>query len=251
MRRQVFIMILSTAVCLSAALVDVHAAEIKVLSSVGFKPAVEHLADKFSKLSGHTLHVEFGTSNALAYSISVAKRFDVAILTPSVWKELSERGHLLKPVTNIARSGVGIAVRAGLPKPELSNGADLFGLLARARSIAYAQDGASGIYFLNIIKRHGLAFDANKLIGVIGTSPLDLVAKGEAELGIQLISEIKAADGVELVGPFPSDFQTYTVMAAGISAETPILDAANDLVDFLRSAPALKTMRELSLEPVP
>ena len=251
MRRQVFGITLVSVVSLSVVMVDVHAAEIKVLSSVGFKSAVEHLAGRFTNLTGHTLDAEFGTSNALKYSIATSMRFDVAILTPSVWKELSERGHLLKPVTNIARSGVGIAVRAGSPKPELANGADLFGVLARAKSIAYAQDGASGIYFLNLIERHGLSFHPSKLIGVIGTSPLSLVANGEAELGIQLISEIKAADGVELGGSFPSDFQTYTVLAAGVSAETPILDAANDLIDFLRSAPAREKMRELGLEPVP
>lgn len=231
--------------------VTVKAAEIRILCSIGFRPVLERLAEDFQTSTGHALKIEFGTSKALQLTIQGSKEFDVTILTPSASKELIWSGHLGIDLTDIARSGVGVAVRAGSVKPEIKDGPDLLRILSRAKSIAYAQDGASGIYFLQVLQKRGLDFQQSKLIGVVGGSPLDLVANGEAELGIQLISEIKAAKGVELAGPFPPDYQDYTVMTAGINRYTRIAVAANQLVHFLKSRKARDVARETGLEPMP
>jgi molybdate transport system substrate-binding protein len=230
---------------------SIQAAEIKVLSSVGFRGGLELLVNRFEHVTGHGLLLEFGTANALKRDILASTVFDIAILTPSVANELVATGHLWGwTVTNIAKSGMGVAVRAGTAKPDISSGPALLRTLARAKSIAYAKDGASGIYFMNMIDRHGLAFD-KKLLGVVGGSPLQLVARGDADLGIQLVSEIKVTAGVELVGLFPEEFQNYSTLTAAVSTGTKRLDAARQFITFLRSADARATMRLVGLEPEP
>src|SRR5947209_14989612 len=120
--RRPHVVALASSLFFSTVAADLNAGEIKVISSIGFKPAVEHLTQKFTASTGHTFAVECGTSNALKYTILSSTRFDIAILTPSVSKELADSGHLVKLATNIARSGVGVAVRTGSPKPGISNG---------------------------------------------------------------------------------------------------------------------------------
>jgi molybdate transport system substrate-binding protein len=220
--------------------------EIRVLSSVGIRGAIEHLVPQFEQLTSHKVVVEFGTASSLKKKIAETPDiFDVAILTPGITAELVTSGHAdASSIANLGKSGVGLAVRTGGKKPDISSPGNLFGVLTLASSIAYAKDGASGVHFMNVLRDSGIQIAPNKLMGVTGQSPLELVANGKAELGVQLISEIKSHPGVDLVGPFPTELQNYTTMTVSIAASPLRRDPAQEFVKYLLSPTGLKVIEE-------
>jgi molybdate transport system substrate-binding protein len=228
-----------------------YADELRVLSSVGIRGAIERLAPGFERLAGQKVAIEFGTSNSLKKKIAESSDpFDVVILTPSIVAEFVTSGLVSAPtVWNLGRSGVGLAVRTGGMKPDISSKRDLIRVLTFAPSVAYAKDGASGIHFINVMRSNGIDVDSSKLIGVMGQSPLELVAEGKAAFGVQLISEIVAQRGVDLVGPFPHELQSFTTMTVGVAKSSHRREIAEKFVNYLLSANARKVIRESGLEP--
>ena len=240
---------------LIAAGMVVEAAEIKVLSAGAMNLIMEDLGPKFERASGHKLAIRSGPSGTLLKRIQGGETADVVITSQDIDRFVKEGRATAGNVTVIARSGVGVAVRKGDPKPDISSPESLKRTLLAAKSITYtnpAVGGASGIHFAKVLDRLGIANEmrsktvfpkTNNLVGV-------LVANGEAELGVQQFQNLISVAGIEYVGPLPDDLQATEVFAAAIMARATDLDASKALVSFLRSPEAGVVMKARGMEPV-
>jgi molybdate transport system substrate-binding protein len=251
-----------SALALLAALVGVtagaavaEAAEIKVLSTVALKAALdEELLPQFNRLAENKITIKYGAAAALKQQIEGGETFDVAILVPAGVDDLIKQGKIAAGSrTDLARTGVGVAIRSGAAKPDISTVEAFKRTLIGAKSIAYgdpALGGASSIYFANLLQRLGIAEAVKGKTKL--TPPGDSaqpVAAGEAELGVGQISEIVPVRGAELLGPFPAELQVYTAFTAGVAANAKDAAAANALIKFLRTPAAAQIFKARGLEP--
>jgi molybdate transport system substrate-binding protein len=236
---------------LCADVVAARAAEITVLSSTGVKTALEELAPQFEKTTGNKLNITFNASNLLKNDVDAGKSFDVIILTPSLINELIKQGKVADgSAVNVARAGIGVAVKKGAPKPDISSVDAFKRALLNAKSIAYTTAGQSGLQFAKVIENLGIA-DQVKAKGktVPGGSAGELIVKGEADMAVQLIPELMAVRGIRVVGPFPKEIQSYVVLTAGISANAKDKTAAQALIKFLTAPSAVPVIKAKGTEP--
>lgn len=232
---------------------SVHAAELKVLSTGAAKPIVVAGAEGFQKKFGHTLTIENDTAGGVVKRIEGGAAFDVAINSPGAVDELIAKGKIASGSrVNLARVGVGVMVKAGAPKPDISTVDAFKKALLAAKSVGYidpASGGSSGIYVAKLLEQLGIA-DAIKPKAKLkqGGYVADLVSSGEAEIGIHQISEILPATGVTLVGPLPAEIQNYTVYAAGVGASTKDAVAATALIQYLAGPELADVLRVKGME---
>ncbi len=241
---------LGATILFCASVLAVQGAEIKVFSSVGIKAVTDEVLPQFEKTTGHKVAFTFDTAANLKKKIEAGDAFDVAILTAPMVDELVKSGKLTAASRkDIARSGVGIAVKKGAPKPDISTPEALKRTLLNAKSVAYSETGASGVYFASLLQKLGIA-DEMKAKGqlIMNPSPIEVTARGEAELGVRLISEILAVPGADFVGPLPGDLQNYTVLTAGTNAAAKEPAAAKAFVDFLTGPTAAPVMKAKGME---
>ncbi len=225
------------------------AAEIKVLTAGAMKSVVLAVAEDFRKSTGHMLVVENETVGALVKLIEGGAAFDVAIVSPGAIDGLIAKGKIAAGSrTAVSRVGIGVMVKAGAARPDISNLDAFKRTLLAAKTVGYidpASGGSSGIYLAQLFEKLGIA-DAIKPKAKLkqGGYVADLVSSGEAEIGIHQISEILPAPGVTLIGPLPAEIQNYTVYATGIGAGSKETAAASALVKWLagpETAPVLGT----------
>jgi len=234
--------------------VGAGAAEIKVLTAGAFKPVVLALVPDFEKRSGHKVAVDNGTASELKQRIEGGETFDVAVITPGVIDELLAKG-MLAPGSkvDIASVGVGVMVKEGAPKPDISAVEKFKHALLAAKSVAYidpASGGSSGIYIDKLLERLGIADQIRpKLKLKKGGHVADLIVSGEAELGLHQISEIVPVKGVQLVGPLPKEIQHTTTYTAGLSASASKQDAAQALIEAFRAPVAAAVLKAKGMEP--
>jgi molybdate transport system substrate-binding protein len=228
-----------------------RAAEIRVLSSNAVKTTLEELAPRFEKATEHKLAFTFGASAALTSDIEKGATFDVAILTASGIDDLLKRGKLAGSRTDLARSSSGMAVRKGAPKPDISTTDAFKRTLLAAKSIAYVEQGGTGIYLKGLFERLGIADELKPKIKLLPpTNPAAFaVANGEAEIGMTQISEILPYAGAELVGPLPAEIQLYTIFSAGTAANAKEQEAARAFIKFITSPAAAPAFKAKGLEP--
>jgi molybdate transport system substrate-binding protein len=227
------------------------AAEIRLISSNGVSAVLSVLGPQFEKASGDTLVIHFDTANALKDKILAGEDFDVAILTGPIVDELIKAGKIAAGSrTDIARSGVGVAIRAGASRPDISTVEAFKHTLLAAKSVAYTTTGASGLYFAGLIERLGIA-DQVKAKAKLqpGGAVAELVASGEAELAVQQLSELMPVKGSEILGPLPPELQHYTVFSAGMGTAATQTAAAKALVEFLTAPAALPIIKAKGMEP--
>lgn len=225
------------------------AAELMVLTAGAFKPVILTSEGDFRAATSHTLRVENDTVGATAKRIEGGAAFDVAVLTPAAIDELAGKGFIVQGSrTALARIGVGVMIKAGAAKPDVSTVDAFKRALIAAKSVAYidpASGGSSGIYVARLLERLGIADEIKPKAKLKrGGYVADLVVSGDAEIGIHQISEILPVSGVTLVGPLPAEIQNYTVYAAGVGAKATSPDGANALIKFLAGpalAPVLKS----------
>lgn len=225
--------------------------EITLLSSTAVKPVLLELLPQFERATGNKVNVVIDASNLLKKEIDAGKSFDVAILTPGLISDLIKQGKITEgSVANIARTGVGIAVKKGAPKPDISSVEAFKRALMDAKSIAYNTAGQSGAHFAKVIEKIGIA-DQVKAKGKTAPGGLtgEFVAEGEAELAVQLISELMAVPGVDVVGPFPAEVQNHIVLTAGISSNAKDKDAAKALIKILTDPSAAPVIKAKGMEP--
>ena len=246
MRRHVIAVALAIGVLVCARIA--HADEIRVLSSVGIKAVVEDLAPKFEKTTKHRVVTMFGLSANIKKDIDSGAPFDIAILTPAMIDDLAAKG-IVTPASKsvIARAGLGLMIRAGAKKPDVSTVDAFKKTLLGAKAITFVPAGASGVAFLAIVKQLGIADMIKTKTAASGDEVNANVTGGAADLAILPISEILPVKGAELGGVFPAEVQTYVVMAAGTSAKSRTTAAA-DFIGFLLSRSNDDVIRKKGME---
>ena len=225
-----------------------QAAEVKVLTSVALKSVLDELAPAFEKKTGHKLIIDYGLAADQKKRILDGERADMIILTRAMMEDLAKQNKLTADgLVNVAGTPVALAARAGAPKPDISTVDAFKQALLSAKSIVYAdpaKGGLSGIVAARAIERLGITDQMKaKTTLVPGAQSGDVVAKGEAELGIAQASEIVPVAGAQLVGPLPGELAIMTLFTGGIGAESGSIPAVKALIEFLtgpEAAPSFK-----------
>jgi molybdate transport system substrate-binding protein len=236
------------------------AAEIRVLSSGSLKAALSQLLPDFQKSSGNTAIIEYGPAGAIAARIQKDDTADVVIVSRSQLQKLESNGKVVQgSLVNIAGIALGVAVRKGAPRPDISNVEAFKRALLAARSIGYrdpATGSTSGTYAAGLLERLGIAEDLKpklRLDRTEGDVPENVflaVARGEIEMQIGQITEIAIAPGVDLAGPLPAEIQNTTVMAAGIITTSQAPDVARAFIGFISSPAAAAVLKARGFQPV-
>src|SRR5262245_45833233 len=220
-----------------------NAAEMRLLITTAMKAAIDELGPAFEKTAGHKLTITYGPSGALAKRIAGGEGVDLVILAGGI-DDLIKQGRIVADSRrDVARVRIGVAVRKGAPKPDIGTVESFKQTLLKAKSIAYvdpAAGGASGIYLAKMLERLGIL----KEVKVSA-----IVARGEAEIGLQQISEIMSVPGAELVGPLPDELQTVTIYTAGVPSAAKEVAGARALISFLTTPAAAAVYKTKGLDP--
>jgi molybdate transport system substrate-binding protein len=232
-------------------------AVVNVVSSGGFAGAFRALAPQFERATGNTVVAKWGpsmgnTSDAVPARIQRGESIDVVIMVGDALGDLIKEGKVIaNSRVDLARSGIGIAVRMGAPKPDISSAQALRRALLAAKSIAYS-DSASGVYVsTELFSRLGISDQVTGKSRMIPAEPVgSVVARGEAEIGFQQMSELKPIPGIELVGMLPPELQKITIFSAGVVVGAKEADTARALIAFLASPAAAAAISESGMEPV-
>ena len=226
------------------------AAPLTVFSTLAAQGAMPELARRFTARTGHDVAPHYEPTNALMARIRGGETVDLAILTAEAVAELDRAG-VAAARRDVAVSRVGIAVRAGSAKPDVSRVTALRATLLGARSIVYSHIGASGVFFAGLISRLGIAEEVNaKAIVIPKGFTAELVARGEAELAVQQISELMVVPGVEIAGAVPDELGSASLFSACVFARSPRLEAAAGLLAFLAGEEAAEVLAATGLDPV-
>lgn len=245
--RLVLLMCIALSVPISAS--AARAAEIKLIAANALKESLVELLSAFEKSSGNKLTTYWSGTTAIAKRIRDGEAIDVVMIAgPDIDKLIAEGKLASGSRVDFAKSGVGIAVRAGLPKPDISSGDAVKNAVLAAKSVAYSS-GPSGYYVAELFKKLGIADQVKDKIKqpASGVQISDLLARGEADLGFQQVSELLHRTGIDYVGPLPPDIQNITTYAAGLHPAAP--EAAKALVKFLASPSAAPVIRKIGMEP--
>jgi molybdate transport system substrate-binding protein len=223
---------------------------IKVLSTLAVMGAMRDLTRQFETATGTRVEAEFAPTVALLERLRGGTDVDVALLTAQGIDDLIGEG-VIRPGsrTDVALSFVGIAVKAGAPKPDIGSVEALKTTLLAARCVAYSRIGASGIYFAALLQRLGIAEQVNASALVVPSGfTAERLVSGEADLAVQQISELLVVSGIDVVGPLPPEVQTVATFSGGLLTDRP---EAAALLTFLASAAAAPALRVSGLEPPP
>lgn len=234
----------------------VTAAELHVVSSGGFAAAYRLLGPEFEKREGHTLMTSWGpsmgeTAEAIPNRLSRGEPIDVVIMVGSSLDDLIKQGKVAGDSKAIlASSKIAVAIKSGTPAPDISTVEHLKQALLNARSIAYS-DSASGVYLSTVLfPRLGIAEQIRNKARMIPAEPVaKVVARGEAEIGFQQLSELIPEPGIQIVGLLPEEAQKVTLFSAGVVTDSKQPQAARALVQFLASPAASPTIKVTGLEP--
>jgi molybdate transport system substrate-binding protein len=228
-----------------------RAAEIKVLSTQATEEAYKELVPQFEKASGHKVTTIFTGTLGVMKRLSDGESYDLLIMSRQSIDELAQAGKVVAGSrTDIAKSGVGVAVGKGKPKPDISTVDALKRSLLAAKSIGYST-GPSGIYVVTMFQKMGIADEIKNKLKQTPTGVFvgSIIASGEAEIGFQQVSELSFFPGIDYVGPIPAEVQLITVFSAGIPAGTKQADAAKALASFITAPAAAAIFKKHALDP--
>jgi molybdate transport system substrate-binding protein len=225
---------------------------LKVLASNSIRAVMAELAPQFARASGHSPSISYDPAKIMLARIEKGETADLVITGSAAMEGLVKQGKILAGSRRaLARCRVGVAVLAGAPKPDIASVEALKRALLGARSVAYTQEGASGMHFSGVIERIGIAEQIKaKAVRQPGGLIGELVAAGKAEIAIQQIPELMAVPGIELVGPLPAEIQLVTVSSAGIFSGTTQAEAAQSFIEFLASPAASRLIQAKGFEPL-
>jgi molybdate transport system substrate-binding protein len=228
-----------------------QSAELKVLSGNGSKAAVRELCSQFEKATGNKIDLQFGVNPEVKSKIEAGARFDVVVGNPPIIDALIKDGTVVGPRVDFGHAGLGVAVKSGAPKPDISSVEAFKRALLASKAVAFPVKGASGIYFVSLLDRMGIKADMqDKLKPMAAEDTVEVVARGEADMVVVVSTRISDVPGVDRVGPIPAELQTTIGFAAGLSASTKEPDAAKALIRFLSAPAAAPTLRAKGVDPV-
>ena len=234
-----------------------RAEEIRVMTSGAFTAAYLQLIPEFERTTQDKIVTAYGASmgnapDSIPSRLERGEPVDVVILAAGALEELTQQGKVVPGSrVDLVRSSIGMAVRAGAPKPDIGTVDALKRALLKAKSIAYS-DSASGVYLSReLFQRLGIADQVREKCKRIASEPVGaVVARGDAEIGFQQISELLPVPGIDYVGPLPPEVQKVTVFSAGVAAGSKHADAARALIKFLASPAAVPVIKKTGLEPL-
>ncbi len=223
--------------------------EIKVLSSIATREAYLELVPQVEKATGHTVSTTWSGTTAIMKQLAAGEQYDLVMISATEMEELIRQGKIVAGSrADLAKSGIGVAVRKGAPRPDIGTLEALKKALLAAKTVGYTS-GPSGVYMGGLVERMGIAdavkakFKSVPSGGTIGT----IVASGDCEIGFQQVSELVHIPGIDYIGPLPADVQRITVFASGLQTGAPQPDAANALVAFLTTPAAGAVMQKHGL----
>jgi molybdate transport system substrate-binding protein len=228
-----------------------HAAEIKVLATQAVEGAYRELVPQFEKASGHKVTTIFTGTIDAQKRIAAGETYDLIIMAGPAIDDLIKSGKVAPGSrVDLASSGVGVAVRAGAPKPDIRSTEALKKTLLAAKSIGYSS-GPSGVYVADLFRRLGIADQVKPKLKQTpsGVFVGSIVASGEVEMGFQQVSELAHFAGIDYVGPLPADVQHVTVFSSGMQIGTTSVEAAKAWITFLTSPAAEAVFRSKSMDP--
>ncbi len=227
------------------------AADVKVMASAALREAYLELVPQFERSTEHKVATTWAGTVEIMKRMQAGETFDLVIMAGPSIDELIKLGKIVPGSrVDLAKSGVGAAVRAGAPKPDISSGEALKRAMLAAKSIAYST-GPSGVYLAGLFQRMGIAEEIKSKVKIAppGMPVGEMVARGEAEIGFQQVSELLPVAGTDFIGPLSADVQQITVFAGGIHAGAKEPDAAKALVKFITSPAAVPVIKKKGMEP--
>ena len=227
------------------------ATEIKVWTARAIATVLAEAGPQFERETGYKLIVSSGLPNQFEERANAGEDFDILITGSVPLDQLVKEGKIIADTrTTIARSGIGVAVRARAPKPDLKSVEAFKRAMLDAKSIAYLKDVGSGVYIARLLDQLHLTEQIKSKVTRPDTDIVsELVAKGEVELGLVVITQILTTPGVELAGPLPPEIQSYVSFVAGISAHAKAPESARNLINFLTGAIAAQVIKAQGMEP--
>jgi molybdate transport system substrate-binding protein len=230
---------------------SVQAAELQILAGGGIAGPLREIATQFESASGHRPVLRFGTTPELIKLVTSGGPFDLVVVPREVFNNTAAQEQFASgPTINIARVGLGVAVRSGSPKPDISTPEALKQTLLKARSIATLPASAAGAQVLRVFENLGIgeAMQAKIMAQTGPAQVVDVVKQGEAELGVFLIN-VLTAPGLDVVGPFPAQLQQEIVFTAALAAHTKEAEAANAFIIFLKRPAATAVIKAKGMNP--
>ena len=251
MRKYFIVGVALASVSLFSQGVAAQTSEVRVLASNGIKAVVEDLLPQSERAIGRSISVQYRPTAALKQEIDAGEPFDVVIVTVESITQLSKEGKTTGGEgTPISRAGVGIGIRKGAPRPDISTPEALKRAMLGAKTIAYGPSGASFPYITRMLETLGIAdtMKARTLFFDTSDGTNGAVAEGKADFGITLVSEILPVKGIELLGPFPDEFQGYVRFSAAVSANAKNPEAASALIKFLAGPDAAASIKARGMQ---
>ncbi|HEY1473265.1 MAG TPA: substrate-binding domain-containing protein [Pseudolabrys sp.] len=224
---------------------------LKVLSGNGPRAAVRALCDEFGRATGVTIDLQLDVNPEVIRRGEAGEAFDVAVGNPSTIEQLIKSGKVVAGSrADIGSSGLAVGVRSGTARPDLSTVDAVRRTLLAAKAVAFPGKGASGLYFVELVGRLGLAREMQgKLRPMAAEDCVEVVARGEADLVVVVATRMVGVAGIDVVGPLPEALQTKIGFAAGLSASSPQPVTAKALIAFLSAPAAAATLRANGVEP--
>jgi molybdate transport system substrate-binding protein len=226
------------------------AAEVKVMLSAAFKEAYVELVPEFERATGHTVVTIWAPTVEMLKRLKGGEAVDLVIIAADSLEELITLGRIAPGSrVDLVKSGIGVAIRAGAPRPDIGTTEAFRQTLLAVKSIAYST-GPSGVYIESLFKRLGIADELKPKIKQLQGVPIgEVVARGDAEIGFQQVSEILPVAGIELLGPLPAEIQRITVFSIGLHTGAQNVETARALVRFFTSPAAVPVIRKKGMEP--
>ena len=243
-----------SAILLSA---SASAAEVRVMISGGLSAAYKALVPEFERTTGHKVLTAYGpsmgtTTNAIPVRLERGEPADVLIMVGYALEDLVKKGKVTAGTSvDLVKSPIAVAVKSGTPKPDISTSDALKRALLAVKTVAYS-DSASGVYVsTEMFGKLGIAEEMKDKARKIPATPVgEIVARGEAEIGFQQMSELKPVEGIDIIGPLPDELQKITVFSAGVASVSKEPDAATALIKFLASPAARPEIIKSGMDPI-
>ena len=244
-------LIFAPALALLTTVCTAQSAELKVLSGNGPRAAVRELCSQFERATGNKIDLHFGVNPEVKQKIEAGESFDVVVGNPPIIDALIKDRTVVGARADIGRSGLAAAVRSGTPKPDIGSVEAFKRTLLAAKSVAFPGKGASGIYFVSLLDRMGIAAEMkSKLRPMQAEDTVEVVARGGADMVVVVATRLVDVPGIDVVGPIPEELQTKIGFAAGLSASAKEVDAAKALIEFLTGPTAKATLKAKGVEPM-
>jgi molybdate transport system substrate-binding protein len=231
-----------------------QAAEVDALVTTAMKAAVDELVPQFEQVSGNRIRVSYGPSGGIARRFVAGEDADVIIIDSGALDDLIRQGKVVPGRTDVARTAIGVAVRKGAPRPDVSSPEALKRALLAARSVGHTAPAGGGItaaHATRLFERLGIATEMAPKIKLAAGGPQGrvsvLVSSGEAEIGLQQVSELMSNPDVEVIGMLPAELQQITTYSAGIAANSREPGAGSALIGFLATPAAMAVYKARGL----